>query len=330
MTIAWGSGSAASTYTSVYDNAVSTPGNSTNPSTSFTVQDGAIWFGGVGNGATTWNPSARSGTQINDWDAGSRGRGAQYGIKSGTGSQTVSWTFGTSEDWIIQAISFKESPLAQALTPTLATNSNSFFAPTVSTGAVALTPGLYTNTQSFYSPVVDQPIAGQDLTPSLYTNTNTLYEPSVSVGSVGLTPSLFSNSQTIYTPVVSVGGVTLTPSLYSNTQDFYTHSLSQSSGGQEITPPLYTNSQTFYNASVLVGAVSLAPSLYTNEQTFYTPVTTVGAVNLTAGLLSNSSTFYTHTLDNESIISNPIRKNVRHRKQLSFLGSKSLGRTRYL
>jgi hypothetical protein len=108
MAITYAYASASAGNTSVYDNKVSTGGSSTNPSTSFTVADGAIWFGGVGSGAQSWNSTATSGTQINEWDAGSWGRDSQYGVKSGTGSQTVSWTFGTSEDWIIQAISFKE------------------------------------------------------------------------------------------------------------------------------------------------------------------------------------------------------------------------------
>jgi hypothetical protein len=106
---------------SVYDNAVATAGVSTNPSTSFTVSDGAVWFAAIGDGAKTWAPTARSGTQIFDWDAGNWGRGAQYGLKSGTGTQTVSWTFGTSEDWIIEAISFKEAAASVTVSPSSGT-----------------------------------------------------------------------------------------------------------------------------------------------------------------------------------------------------------------
>lgn len=109
MAIAYGYASAATDYTSRLQKGGVLNGSSTNPSATLTgVLDGAIWFGAVGNGATTWNPSARSGTQINDWDAGSWGRGAQYGIKSGTGDQTISWTFGTTEDWVITGIAFDE------------------------------------------------------------------------------------------------------------------------------------------------------------------------------------------------------------------------------
>lgn len=109
LTVIYAHAKAATGKTSVFDNEIATPGNSTNPSTSMTVADGAIWFGLIGNGAQSWAPTARSGTQIANWDAGSWGPGGQYGIKSGTGSQTVSWTFGTSEDWVILATSFKEA-----------------------------------------------------------------------------------------------------------------------------------------------------------------------------------------------------------------------------
>lgn len=43
---------------------------------------------------------------------------------------------------------------AQALTPSLFTNASSFFAPTVTPGAVALTPGLFTNSQTFFAPTL--------------------------------------------------------------------------------------------------------------------------------------------------------------------------------
>lgn len=111
MTLIAASASAASGYKSYRGTGVSTPGNSTNPSTSVTTtKNGAAIFAVIGNGATTWSPTGRSGTQLYDWDAGSRGMGAQYFMQASAGSQTISWTFGTSEDWIIQADAFYEYP----------------------------------------------------------------------------------------------------------------------------------------------------------------------------------------------------------------------------
>lgn len=141
MAVAYGYASAAADYKSVYDAKGVTTGSSTNPTGTLTVTDGAIWFAAVGNGATTWSPSARSGTQINDWDAGAWGRGAQYGIKSGTGSQTTSWTFATSEDWVITAASFKEVHRYRPYLVDYNSNATSSSSYTVSLAAIDVQPG---------------------------------------------------------------------------------------------------------------------------------------------------------------------------------------------
>ena len=75
MTLIAATGSAPAGGTSAKAaNGVATAGSSTNPSTTGpTGVIGDIEFSLVGDGATTWNPTARSGTQLYDWDAGSRG-----------------------------------------------------------------------------------------------------------------------------------------------------------------------------------------------------------------------------------------------------------------
>jgi hypothetical protein len=83
-------------------------GSSTNPAATVTTTvAGDIVFAICGDGATTWNPTAWSGVQLYDWDAGTRGHGAQYVLVAGTGSQATNWTFGTSEDWAISNAAFK-------------------------------------------------------------------------------------------------------------------------------------------------------------------------------------------------------------------------------
>jgi hypothetical protein len=77
---------------------------STNPSATTTgIGEGSlILFAVVGSGATTWAPSACTGTQISDTDAGANGDGFQYLIVANPpagGSQAMGWTFGTSDDW---------------------------------------------------------------------------------------------------------------------------------------------------------------------------------------------------------------------------------------
>lgn len=85
---------------------------STNPTCTVTMGDGnAILFACVGNGATTWAPSARTGTQISDTDAGTYGDGFQYLLVNAVvATQEMGWTFGTSDDWGTVAAAFGEVP----------------------------------------------------------------------------------------------------------------------------------------------------------------------------------------------------------------------------
>ena len=155
-------------------------------------------------------------------------------------------------------------PGAQSLTPTLYSNAQTFYTPTVSTGAVSLAPALYSNAQTFYAPTVTR--GAVSLAPTLYSNAQAFYSATVTQGAV-LAPALYSNSQAFYAPTVSAGAVTLTPALYSNAQSFY--SATVLNAGQILAPGLYSNAQAFYAPTVGVGAVTLTPALFTNSSTFY-------------------------------------------------------------
>lgn len=137
---------------------------------------------------------------------------------------------------------------SQTLTPSLYTNSQTFYQPTVNRGAVTLTPSLYTNDQTFYSPDVTQTGGAQNLDPSLYTNTQVFYDPTVTA-TYTLTPNLYTNTQTFFALTVTAT-YDLTPALYTNTQTFYQATVTQTGGGQTLLPNLYTNTQTFYTASL--------------------------------------------------------------------------------
>ena len=86
----------------------------------------------------------------------------------------------------------------QTLAPGLYTNSNTFYAATVTPGAVTLAPARYDNTNQFYSPTVSY---SNTLVPGLLTNTNEFYSPTVSAPYVivqYLLPSLYENTNTFY------------------------------------------------------------------------------------------------------------------------------------
>jgi hypothetical protein len=92
-------------------------GNNTSTNPTATVsgigEGDLILFAVVGSGATTWNPSARTGTQISDTDQGTNGDGFQYFIVNNPptgGAQAMAWTFGTSDDWGLCAAAFGEEP----------------------------------------------------------------------------------------------------------------------------------------------------------------------------------------------------------------------------
>lgn len=206
----------------------------------------------------------------------------------------------------------------QTLTPTLYTNSQTFYSPTVTAGAVALAAGLFTNAQTFYAPTVAP--GAVTLTPGLFTNSNTFYGHTLTTN-YGLVASLFTNSPSFYAPTVSAGSVTLAPTLFSNAATFYAPTVSQGAAPQALTPTLYSNAQTFYAPTVSAGAVALTatrlddaqtfyapvvtisggpqylvPGLYSSGQTFYSPSVVPGSVTLTATRLNNDQTFYTHVV----------------------------------
>jgi len=91
-----------------------TNGTSTNPSagTQAIAEGEAFLIATVFSGATTWAPSARTGTQIHDTDDGAFGGGAQYLIQNTPvpAGQAMSWTFGTSDDWGAVAAAFGTIP----------------------------------------------------------------------------------------------------------------------------------------------------------------------------------------------------------------------------
>lgn len=178
----------------------------------------------------------------------------------------------------------------QTLTPSLFTNSNTFYAPTVS-GTYTLSPGLYTDSDTFYSPTVS---TSYSISPGLYTDPDTFYSPAVSA-TYTLTPGLYADGDTFYTHVVSLGGSqTLVPGLYVDSDTFYSPTVSST---YTLTPALYADPDTFYSATISSTYV-IAPTLYVDPDTFY--AATVGSFGgpqtLLPSLYVDPDTFYVHTI----------------------------------
>jgi len=125
-------------------------------------------------------------------------------------------------------------------------------------------PSLLTNSQAFYAPTVTSEV---QLSPSLFTNTNLFFGPTIATGAVYVLPPLLTNAQALYAATVSQASGTqmLAPSLFTNSNAFYAPTVTRT---YQLAPTLLSNGQTFYSASVTIDQV-LSPSLFTNAQTFY-------------------------------------------------------------
>ncbi|MFN7341233.1 MAG: hypothetical protein ACK5VI_09175 [Opitutia bacterium] len=215
------------------------------------------------------------------WLGRGRGRGANprkvvnvAARNSANAPVWINWTFNAS------------GPFSQTLTANLFTNTQTFYAATVTRGTVNVSPALFTNSQTFYGPTVAQVT---QLAPSLLTNTQTFYGPAVT--SVrNLTPALFTNTQTFYSPTRTSSNA-VAPSLLTNTQTFYSPTATRSN---TVAPALYTNTQTFF-APAVTTTRTVEASLFTNSQIFYGPTAT--AINpLLPSLFTNDQTFYSPTV----------------------------------
>ncbi len=214
-----------------------------------------IWAGAVIDEPTSWT------LETTDSSISAAGWAGAFGFATGDASTWYQMAVATNGDTATFDVSG-----SQTLTPSLVTNSQTFSAPSITTGAISLTPSLVNNNQTFHSATVGQ--GGVTLQPSLVTNTQTFFGSTISVGSVTLSPSLLTNGQTFYAPTVSQGDV-LRPSLHTNIQTFYAPTIT--TGAITLAPSLVTNTQTFFAPTVanVGGSQSIIPDLFTNEQTFY-------------------------------------------------------------
>lgn len=169
------------------------------------------------------------------------------------------------------------------LTPALFSNTNTFYAPTVS-ASYGLTPSLFSNSQTFYSSTVTP---SSTLSADRFDNSAAFFAPTVTA-SYALTASLFENSATFFEPVIT-GLYSLTPSRLDNAGTFYAATVTP--GTVTLSAGLFSNANTFYEATIDDGAQVLEASLFSNSSMFYGPVVTA-SYELLPGLFSNAGEFY--------------------------------------
>jgi hypothetical protein len=188
---------------------------------------------------------------------------------------------------------------AQTLTPSLFTNTNTFYAPTVSRGARTLTPSLFTNTNTFPAAVVRSVYT---LTPAKYTDADSFFAPTVSRGAATLAPSLFTNVNAFYAANVGRGPVTLSPSLFTDADSFFAPTVSTRT---TLSPSLYNDPDSFFSPTVSRGPVTLTPSLFSNSNTFYSPTVTNGSATLTPAFFADADVFYSPSVGRGSVTLSP-------------------------
>lgn len=95
------------------------------------------------------------------------------------------------------------------------------YLPSSDGGAGVLSPSLFTNSTSFFAPTV---VANQTLTASLFTDGDT-FHAATAASSNTLVPSLYTDGDTFHAATVSSTRA-LTAGLYTDGDTFYTHSIS--------------------------------------------------------------------------------------------------------
>lgn len=281
-----GTGTLTITGSNKFANANNTANGTITFTAGTTNEFSAFGVAGVGGSRITINSTTTAAASLKKplpWNVGTNSL-----VANSTNVTAASNTEGV--DWLnvsyITGIS-----TVQLLTPSLLTNTQAFYSPTVASASQELVANLFTNTQTFYSAVA---AASYTLAPARFDDTEAFYGATVGRGPVTLSASLLANTQTFYAPSVGRGAVTLAPAQVTNSQAFYAPTVTR--GAVTLSPARFDNTQTFYAATVLRGAVSLSPSLVGNSQQFYAPAVGRGAVALSPARLDNAQDFHGPTV----------------------------------
>jgi hypothetical protein len=122
-------------------------------------------------------------------------------------------------------------------------------------GDQTLSPSLYTNSNTFFTHTLTAGVV--DLAPSLYTDADTFFTHTLTAGVVDLAPSLYTDADTFFTHTLTAGVVDLAPSLYTDADTFFTHTLLQDGAQQDLVADFFENTNTFYQHAAEVAAVEV-------------------------------------------------------------------------
>lgn len=123
-------------------------------------------------------------------------------------------------------------------------------------GVLTLQPGLFTNSNTFFAPTVTPPNA--TLTTTRLDNTNTFFGPVVNLGgALTLVPTRLDNTNSFFAPIVTPGGTVLQPGIVVSTNSFFAPSVAP--GPVTLTPGKLSNTNQFYSATVSIAGSAVYP-----------------------------------------------------------------------
>lgn len=244
------------------------------------VTSGAVGiFMGFGTGLQSANAVFTSSDLSDFLSTQQPGDASNYGLIGGAGSYP--WTSGAinpatwgggdnsaTMSWVAASMVLRPNP-SQSLTPSLLTNAQTFYGPTIAPGPVGLVPPALVNPQSFYTAVITSTAL---IAPPQLSNDQTFFAPTILQVGV-LSPPLVENEQVFFPPTVAAGTVSIEPQLLTNGQAFF--GLMITPGAVTLTPPLIENAQTFFalTLSIIVPAITpperrlpLAPALLSSRR----------------------------------------------------------------
>ena len=180
------------------------------------------------------------------------------------------------------------------MTPGLAQQLVSTFAPTVTTGAVDVTPGLAQSLVVAFDPVLTVGAVG--MTPGLAQQLTVVFDPTVTTGAVDITPGLAQQLTVAFDPTLTTT-IDVTPGLVQQLAVAFDPVLTV--GAVDITPGLAQQLAVAHDPVVIAAASTqdVTPGLAQQLTVAFDPTVTTGAANVTPGLAQQLVVAFDPTVD---------------------------------
>lgn len=179
----------------------------------------------------------------------------------------------------------------QTVDGALFTDSDTFFAATITTGPVTVTGALFTEADTFFTSTFT---ATYSITGAVHAEPDTFFSSTFTTGPVTVTGALFTEADTFFAATITTGAVSVTGALFTESDTFFGATVT--AGVVTIGGALFTESDTFFASTFTVGPVSITGALFTEADTFFAATITTGPVTVTGALFTEADTFFGATI----------------------------------